>query len=165
MSNTVTLRTGLAPEQVRQRLTDAIDPPWTIGGKRPVQGRVGDHTASLSRRLTYNNSFQTHLSLVLEPEDEARGRGVILHGSFGLGLFAKLVLFFLADVVLILAVSAGLREGVHPVLPWVVGAGGLAAVGLVYAVGRSMAQGDRDILTRFLVQTLDARVVPTARRD
>lgn len=156
-----TLKTALTPDEVRARLVAAIDPPLSLFGRRPVRGTVGQYTAGLTRRLTYNNAFQTRLSLVIEPEDERAGRGCILHGAFGISLFAKIVLIFTAVAVLTATLATHANPNAGAVMPWVIAGGGLLAIGMVYGVGRAMGQGDEEALIRFLIQTLTAKVVAT----
>lgn len=165
MTRRVTLKTGLTPQETRERLRAAIDPPLLIWGRKPVQGSVGQWTAGLSRRLMVHNAFQTRLSLVLEPEDEGAGRGVILHGAFGIGVFAKIVLIFMGAAVLTAALTIHEQQGAASIVPWVVAGGGVVAVGVVYGVGRALGQGDVDFLVQFLVRTLNARVIATLHDD
>ena len=165
MTRRVTLKTGLTPEEVRARLRAAVDSPLAMWGTRPVRGTVGEWTAGLSRRPTINNSFQSRLGLVLEPEDERAGRGVILHGAFGISLFGKIVLIFMAVAVLTAALTVHDRQAAGSILPWVVAGVGAMAVGLVYGVGRAVGRGDEDVLVQFLMRTLDARIVGTPKYD
>lgn len=161
MSRRVILKTALSPDVARQRLRAAIDPPLAVWGSRPVRGSVGALTAGLTRQSRLNNAFRTRMGLVFEPQDERDGAGLILHGVSDIGLFGRLVLIVAATVLPAAGLMLALERGFGSPVPWLVMGGGLAGVGLVYGVGRALAQDDHDVLVRFLIQTLDARIVPT----
>ncbi len=161
MSRRVTLRTALSLEVARQRLIAAIDPPLALWGSRPVRGSVSLTTAGLTRRSPLNNAFQSRMSLVFEPEDERTGEGTILHGVSDIGLFGRLVLILAATGLPAAGLALALERGFGSPVPWLVVGLGLTGVGLVYAIGRSLAQGDHDVLAGFLIRTLDARLVAT----
>ena len=166
MTRRVTLKTPLDPQEVRGRLRAAVDPPWALFGSRPARGTVGQWTAGLSlRQRLVHNTFQTRLGLVMEPEDERAGRGVILHGAFGIGLFARIALIFMAAAVMVATLGVLETQGPDSIVPWIVAGVGVMAVGVVYGVGRAVARGQEDDLIRFVTRTLDARVIETPRDD
>lgn len=154
----VTLRTDLSLEQTRARLKAAIDHPLNPRRRRPVFGTVRPFTAGLYQRRGFHNPFQTRLGLIFEPEDERSGDGVILHGVSDIGLFARLLLALMTGMIVIVALVARHEKGADgPV--WLVSGGMALGVGMVYAVGRSLAQAEHDFLVGFLVRTLDARPI------
>ena len=63
------------------------------------------------------------------------------------------------------AIMARHELGAASAIPWLIAGAGAVGVGLIYAVGRAMAAGEHDFLVRFLIQTLDARVIQTPRDD
>lgn len=159
----VTLRTDLSLDQARDRLRAAIDHSLNVTGRRPVRGRVGRMTASLFQARRINNAFQTRLGLVLEPEDERRGDGLILHGVSDIGAGGRMMLILMTMMLVGVAITIRHEQGAGSLLPWAVAGVGALAVGLVYAVGRGLAQDEHDFLVRFLIETLDARVIETPR--
>ena len=162
---TVTLLTPHALDQVRTRLSAAIDHPLNLTGGRPVRGRVGPYTAWLYQRRPINNAFQTVFSLVLEPQDERQGDGVILHGVSDIGAFGRVLLGLMTLMLVGVAITARHELGAASAIPWLIAGAGAFGVGVIYAVGRAMAAGEHDFLVRFLIQTLDARVIQTPRDD
>lgn len=159
----VTLKTPLSLDEARERLCAHVDHPLNPMGRKPLKGRVRRMTAWLYQRRRVHNAFQTHLSLVLEPEDERDGDGLILHGVSDIGVFARLVLSFMTVVLLMVVLTIRHQQGPDSPVPWAAAAVGALGVGLVYALGRALAQGEHDFLVRFLIQTLDARVIETPR--
>lgn len=160
---TVTLLTEHSLDQVRARLADAIGRPLKRIGARPVLGRVGPHTAWLYQRRPVHNAFQTVFSLALEPQDARQGDGVILHGVSDIGAFGRLMLGLMTVMLVGVAIAARRELGADSAIPWLIAGAGAFGVGLIYAVGRAMAAAEHDFLVRFLIQTLDARVIPTPR--
>lgn len=165
MRRHVTLSTDLSLDQARIRLRAAIDPPWAILGRRPVMGRVEAATAWLMQRRPMNNAFQTQISLVLEPQDERRGPGLVVHGTSAVSVGGRALLVAMVAMLAALPVVVGGEQGVASPWAWVVTALGALAVGLVYVIGRALAEGEHDFLIRFLVSTLDARVIAEPRQD
>lgn len=161
----VTLQTTLSLDEARERLRAHVDHPLNLMGRKPLLGRVRRMTAWLYQRRRVHNAFQTHMSLVLEPEDErgGDGDGLILHGVSDIGVFARLVLIFMTAVLLVVVLTIRHQQGPDSPVPWAAAAVGALGVGLVYALGRAVAEGEHDFLVRFLIQTLDARVIETPR--
>ncbi|MBX3477066.1 MAG: hypothetical protein KF910_05635 [Brevundimonas sp.] len=158
-----TLICDLDLETARRRLMAAIDSPFDPRGRRPVRGRVGPFTAALYQRRRMHNAFQTRMGLVLEPRDEAEGRGLILHAVSDIGAVGRGLLIGMSALLIGLAVAMRHELGEGSPLPLLAALVGAFGLGLVYAVGRAVAAGEHDFLVRFLIQTLDAREVETPR--
>lgn len=147
------IATDLPPEEIARRLKAAIDPYYSPWGRRPVRGRVGRRGASLYRRTRLHHPFQTRLRL-------AYGRGTqgTLRASADIGGVARAMLTLMTVVLCGVAIAVDVETG-NRTLAWLVAGAGAMGIGLIYAVGRGLAQGEGRWLADFVAETLDGRAM------
>lgn len=149
--------TDLPPDEIARRLTAAVDPYYSPWGRRPVRGRVGRRAASLYRRRRLHHPFETRLRLLYP----SAGAGAPLRATADIGGLARIMLT-LATLVLAGAVIAVDIETGNRTVAWLAAGVGALGIGLIYAVGRGLAQGDGPWLADFAAEALDGRAEPVA---
>ena len=137
------------PDQCALRLGEAIDSPLELSGEKKVVGIVTRGSASLRRRISYRNSFQTRLEVLITPE----GEGARLSCSTE----SSPVSLVAAIVAALLLVQFSLT-GSWPML--------LASLvlmtfgGAAFVASRDAARHEGQFLVGFLQQTLNASEIP-----
>ena len=169
-SRTIELRSSLSVADCVARLREAIDPPSTLFGSRPVVGRVDSGGFRLHKRIHYRSSFQTH-AMARFREAEAG-----THVSCRFGVHPVILVFFVVWMSIVLVVGArGLVIVVDAVFsarpegaaPFAVPlAGALLPLGMLvfgaglFCFGRWLARDEERFLADFLRVTLKARIAP-----
>lgn len=169
----IRLLTSLSPEQCLARLTAAGDiatcilpSGGTLFGSKPVVGRASTQAIRLSKRINYQNSFQTHVAASMRvTADGTAIEGVLgMHPSvhvflgvwFGFVLLIGSLVFFSSVSAVINGVEASRQDAWLGILipPLLFGFGVV-----LLRVGQRLARDEARFLTEFLLRTLDAREV------
>ena len=158
----IELFSPLPPAECAARLREAVD-RWDFGpfflwatGSHPVVGRVSEESFCLWKRISYNNSFQPRLRGTIS----ADGIGTLISGKLAMNLLVRigvsLWLGFIAVVGSVLILGALLAQN---------GWRDAIILSAVFAFGwcivrfsRWLARDDADFLTRFLIETLHAKM-------
>lgn len=152
-----------------KRLAEAIDcERWPFSyssffGKRPVVGTANNSSLRLRKRIAYGNSFQTILTVTLQPERS----GTFIQGTFGMSTFTKAfrvlwrgaVIFlggigFIISLAIVFAGSPSERGNPWPFL--IMLPGFLLFDFVLIRFGRYLARDEAGFLADFVRQTLDA---------
>jgi hypothetical protein len=164
-----TLETRLSPEACRDRLTPLVG-SWFAGwSKCPVRGSVHGDGFSITKTISYRNSFQTQASGTFG--SSAAGTRIRVRLGFPI-VVAIFFTFWLVGVgalfaVSLLALIADLPGSLSaPSLAGPAGfvliLGGMFAFGVVLQTfGRWVARDEAEFLVRFLADTLEAHEVPS----
>jgi len=70
----------LPRDEVMRRLGQIVETDWTLFASKPLRGRIERGSLRLRRRISYRNSFQTHLFATVHDD----GRGTRLVGRTGM---------------------------------------------------------------------------------
>ena len=160
------LRSSIPVDQCLQRIKAAIDSPWILFGSKPVVGWCGSATFRGHKRISYRNSFQTHVVARFSANDG----GTAISCRFGMhpAVIAFMAVWFFGVIsiggALIVAFFTGhLIQAGHesanlpPVFGALIPVGMLAFGCVLVGVGRRVARGEAAFLKNFLLETLDAK--------
>jgi len=160
MSNIVTLRSPLAPDEVAARLKDQVSSAWALFNLRPMVGWVRERSMRVRRTIFLRNAFQTNLSA----EWEADGSGALIRCRYG--LFPHVITY----VAVFLLGAAGFAW--YPLMAmlngtpapdgasFLFGTAGFLVFGAVLAmVCLWLARDDRRILTELVARSVEAEVI------
>ena len=113
-----------------------------------VAGHVGDETFRLYKVIAYRNSFKTHVKGSME-DDQG---GTRIHCRFGMHPFVTgFMTFWLGGVSLIGLTTWAIGKGNAGIIVFL-----LAGAG-IFLLGRAFGGNDKEFLTKYLQNLLEAR--------
>jgi hypothetical protein len=141
------------PQECAKRLS------VTIASKRgspsaSVVGRVDESSMRLSKRISYNNSFQTFLTATMHPE----GSGTVIEGKFTMSAYTRIFMsVWFGGIVLFGGIHFFISVQHHTLPPILTGPPGMLLFAfLLFRLCRYLARNDVAVITDFLRQTLDS---------
>lgn len=171
-SNRIEILSPLSPAECASRLRTAIDLQrsgffsWTAFlGSKPVIGWVTQTSLRLSKRISYNNAWQTCFTGSMEPHSG----GTRISGRFDVGQIVRIFMYcwftfaslpFLSAICRLLFGRGESRDGFLGVVVAAVITIAVSGVGTAFfGFGRYLARDEAHDITDFLMATLNGRDV------